>query len=198
MRWHRARSNWWWAGSPTPQKRPFIAYLKANFRGINPNSDLAAELRARGITQKDVPGLFARNGNAAWDNIVAAEHPEIAEAIPTVGDTLYLDPQAIAEAISGEVAGQPLAFGRHAAEQQAARDEARSGRSTESGQSEAVERSQSVIPQRERDPRTDEERVADITVELRAYLACGFRKFPDSGFSKSRTRVSVIPGQGFR
>jgi len=28
--------------------------------------------------------------------------------------------------------------------------------------------------------------------------ACGFRKFPDTDFSNSRTRVSVNPGQGFR
>jgi putative transposase len=27
---------------------------------------------------------------------------------------------------------------------------------------------------------------------------CGFRKFPDGDFGKSRTRVSVNPGQGFR
>jgi nitrate reductase beta subunit len=27
---------------------------------------------------------------------------------------------------------------------------------------------------------------------------CGFRKFPDTDFGNSRTRVSVNPGQGFR
>ena len=27
---------------------------------------------------------------------------------------------------------------------------------------------------------------------------CGFRKFPDTDFSNSRTRISVNPGQGFR
>ena len=30
------------------------------------------------------------------------------------------------------------------------------------------------------------------------YTYCGFRKFPDTYFSNSRTRVSVNPGQGFR
>jgi len=29
-------------------------------------------------------------------------------------------------------------------------------------------------------------------------MRCGFRKFPDTYFSNSRTRVSVNPGQGFR
>jgi hypothetical protein len=27
---------------------------------------------------------------------------------------------------------------------------------------------------------------------------CGFRKFPDSDYGKSRTRISVNPGQRFR
>jgi hypothetical protein len=27
---------------------------------------------------------------------------------------------------------------------------------------------------------------------------CGFRKVPDSDYGKSRTRISVSPGQGFR
>jgi exodeoxyribonuclease V alpha subunit len=30
------------------------------------------------------------------------------------------------------------------------------------------------------------------------HIDCGFRKFPDTDFSNSRTRVSVNPGQGFR
>jgi hypothetical protein len=33
---------------------------------------------------------------------------------------------------------------------------------------------------------------------LIAASGCGFRKFPDTDFSNSRTRVSVNPGQGFR
>ena len=41
--------------------------------------------------------------------------------------------------------------------------------------------------------------IDELTVELAAEhglkVHCGFRKFPDTDFSKSRTRVSVSPGQ---
>ena len=29
-------------------------------------------------------------------------------------------------------------------------------------------------------------------------IRCGFREVPDSNYGKSRTRISVSPGQGFR
>ena len=38
-------------------------------------------------------------------------------------------------------------------------------------------------------------------VDLSAFLDrrdCGFREVPDSNYGKSRTRISVSPGQGFR
>lgn len=41
-----------------------------------------------------------------------------------------------------------------------------------------------------------EREVRSIAYHMKA--ACGFRKFPDGHFGKSRTRVSVSPGQGFR
>jgi hypothetical protein len=40
--------------------------------------------------------------------------------------------------------------------------------------------------------------VARCTVARLMNDMCGFRKFPDGDFGKSRTRVSVNPGQGFR
>ena len=39
--------------------------------------------------------------------------------------------------------------------------------------------------------------VSSILADL-ATLACGFREVPDSNYGKSRTRISVSPGQGFR
>ena len=38
-------------------------------------------------------------------------------------------------------------------------------------------------------------RVADLETRLGV---CGFREVPDSNYGKSRTRISVSPGQGFR
>lgn len=146
--------------APAPQRRPFISYVGRAFGGINPGGKAAEELRHRGITARTAPGLFRRGGRRELDNIVADEHPDLIGAIPREGNTSYLSPQAIIDAIVDEVAGRPLAFGRHAEDQQAARDVQASRRAS------AVEDATPVepggVPDPERDIRDPMERLADI------------------------------------
>lgn len=106
---------------PAPQKRPFISYVGKQFGGINPTGTIAAELRHRGVTPRTAPGLFRRSGMKDLDNLVASEHPDLVGAIQADDMTGYLNPQSIVDAIVDEVAGTPLAFGRHAQDQSAAR-----------------------------------------------------------------------------
>lgn len=146
--------------TPAPQRRPFTSYVARSFGGINPGGKAAEELRHRGITARTAPGLFRRGGRRELDNIVADEHPDLAGAIARADDGMYLSPQAIIDAIVDEVAGAPLAYGRHAEDQQAARDVQSSRRAVEAEDAAPIDTG--VIPDPERDIRDPEERLAEI------------------------------------
>lgn len=104
-------------GKPKPQKRPFITYVATRMGGIDPEGRAARELRHRGVTARTAPGLFRRDGHKDMDNIPVDEHPDLIGAIPADESTWYFDPDRIIGAIVAEVAGTPLPFGRHEAEQ---------------------------------------------------------------------------------
>ncbi|MCG6110743.1 MAG: PLxRFG domain-containing protein [Paracoccus sp.] len=151
-----------------PQRRPFVNYVANTLGGVNPGGKFANELRYRGITARVAPGLFRRGGHRDLDNIVASEHSELTGAIALSDDGIYLSPQSILDAIIAEVAGEPLAFGRHAQDQMAARDAVRSRADmddTTRPQDEPV-----AVPDRERDIRMDDERRSDIEREVEAEL----------------------------
>lgn len=151
-----------------PQRRPFIGYVTRTLGGVSPDGKFADELRHRGITPRTAPGLFRRGGHKDLDNIVASEHPELTGAIALSDDGTYLAPQSILDAIADEVAGQPLAFGRHSVDQQAARDVAASNRAPVAP-TPVNEPTEGVAP-RERDIRTDEERRSDVEREVEVTL----------------------------
>lgn len=150
--------------TPAPQRRPFITYVGRGFGGIDPDGKAAEELRHRGITSRTAPGLFRRGGRKELDNIVADEHPDLAGAIPRADDGTYLAPQSIIDAIADEVAGQPLAFGRHAEDQQVARDVKASRRAAPDDVAAPIE--PGGIPEPERDIRDPMERLAEIEVAV--------------------------------
>lgn len=156
------------AAPTAPQKRPFISYVGRSFGGINPGGKAAEELRHRGITARTAPGLFRRGGRRELDNIVADEHPELVGAIGRADDGIYLSPQAIIDAIADEVAGVPLAFGRHAEDQQAARDVRAARRAVDD---DAAPIDPGTVPDRDRDISTDEERLTGIEAALDDILA---------------------------
>ncbi len=61
-----------------------------------------------GVTSKDHPGLFKKNGgNGAADNVVWSEHPVLRDNLQE-GANGYADPNDLLEAIRREVAGDPL------------------------------------------------------------------------------------------
>lgn len=100
-------------------KRPLIQHMTSRYGGISPTSRLGQELRAMGITSKDVPGLFRKNGRAGFDNIPANEEPYLASMLGEDGNG-YLNEDAIATAIAEEISGRPMPV---SPEQQAARVE---------------------------------------------------------------------------
>lgn len=100
-------------------KRPLIQHMTARYGGISPSSRLGQELRAMGITSKDVPGLFRKNGRPGFDNIPASEEPYLASMLGADGNG-YLNEDAIATAIAEEISGRPMPVSH---EQQAARVE---------------------------------------------------------------------------
>lgn len=114
---------------------------------------------------RTAPGLFRRSGHKDLDNLDASEHPDLAGAIEVDTATGYLAPQSIIDAIVEEVAGTPLAFGRHVVDQQQARDHEQSRRDQQPGNGEAAVGAGTAqgIPERDRDIRTDEERRSDIS-----------------------------------
>jgi hypothetical protein len=87
------------------EKRPIIQMLK-RAGGVEPDSQLAGELRHMGVTHKTAPGLYKKGGRTAVDNFVADE----SDLFPDLhgGDEIYIPPEDIFEAIRSEMAGAPL------------------------------------------------------------------------------------------
>ena len=81
-------------------KKPLTALIAKRYGGIDPNSEVAKELRARGITAKANPGLFKSGGLKGLDNIVAAEEQHLAQTIGQEGD--YLSLNGLLEALTNE------------------------------------------------------------------------------------------------
>ena len=86
--------------------RPLITHIKNTYGGISPNSRIAQELKAIGITPRDAPGLFRKAGAKGMDNIPASEEPHLAAILGQDGNG-YLDELALADAIAEEISGKP-------------------------------------------------------------------------------------------
>ncbi|MCG7492462.1 LPD38 domain-containing protein [Thalassobius sp. Cn5-15] len=89
-----------------PQKKPFTDRMKKI--GIDPSGQIAAELKARGITSKTAPGLFRKGGAKDLDNLPHEEwvgdYPH-AEADDTGN---YVNRQWFIDRLSDEAAGFPV------------------------------------------------------------------------------------------
>ncbi|MBR9765372.1 MAG: hypothetical protein GYB53_18090 [Rhodobacteraceae bacterium] len=100
------------------RQRPLATYLRTSRPDdggptlqIHPEGEAAAELRARGITARTMPGLFSRNGRRRLDNLVAAEleerFPGLVDAAGIADDGTYLDEQGFLDVLSDELNGVP-------------------------------------------------------------------------------------------
>lgn len=90
--------------------KPLARYLRAS-KGlkVHPEGAAAAELKARDITAKSVPGLFSKQGRKDFDNLVAtemeAEFPGIIEATKTQRGADYLDSQGFLDVLIRDIEG---------------------------------------------------------------------------------------------
>lgn len=76
--------------------------------GIDPDSPLAGELRAMGVTSRTVPGIFNRKtGRKALDDIVAEENFDIAHRFE-VDESGRFSERSVLEAIREEIGGNPV------------------------------------------------------------------------------------------
>lgn len=92
---------------PYSDRYPVLSILKEK-GGVRVGSPLDGELRAMGVTPKTHPGLFRKDGGiGAADNIVVSEHAALNDNL-SPGLNGFADPNDLAEAIRGEVAGNPL------------------------------------------------------------------------------------------
>lgn len=96
------------------QARPFTQRM-IRAGGVAPGSPLAAELAARGVTPKTSPGLFRKGGMTAADNLVAGEFFDGPALIGADEATGYLQPDAVIEALEGEMRGQKVPGSQDAA-----------------------------------------------------------------------------------
>lgn len=99
-------------------KKPLSTLIATRYKGIDPQSEVAKELRARGINNKSNPGIFKVGGLKGLDNIVAAEEIHLAQTIGQEGD--YLSLNGLLEALTNERDGFGVPV---TAEQAAALDE---------------------------------------------------------------------------
>lgn len=62
------------SGDPAaiPQRRPVMEFVRS-IGGVDPDSPIALELQAMGITNRDLPGLYKRGGHTDLDNVPAGE-----------------------------------------------------------------------------------------------------------------------------
>jgi|GEM_PF-5441525 len=88
-------------GKRVESNKPIMTYLKK--QGINPDSEIAAELRNRGMTNKTMPGLFKKDGTARLDSIVR----ELLDVQDDSGRN-YVDVDALVAAIEAEANGDSL------------------------------------------------------------------------------------------
>lgn len=74
---------------------------------IHPEGPAAAELRARGITARSMPGLFSRAGRKSFNNLVPSEMEEMFPGITEEAgvDGLYLDEMGFLDVLVDEVNG---------------------------------------------------------------------------------------------
>jgi hypothetical protein len=95
------------ARSPDTLRLPKTPILDLLARtGVDPNSPLAGELKALGVTAKTRPGLFKVGGRQAADNLPLAEMPWFT-ADEDDGTGNYVSEAAILAAVRDELAGNP-------------------------------------------------------------------------------------------
>ena len=89
------------SGGPMPTS-------KANLQ-IHPDGWMAQELKARGITAKNAPGLFSKAGRKDFDNLVASEmdeaFPGIIDATGTKYGDNYLDRDGFLDVLARDIEG---------------------------------------------------------------------------------------------
>lgn len=88
-------------------RRPVASFLKKQ-GGVDPQSPIAAELRAIGLTSRNSPGLFARDGLKALDNLPYDEvPPELRGFIGPDDGNGYVREQAFLDGLTAEHEGRP-------------------------------------------------------------------------------------------
>jgi hypothetical protein len=87
-------------------KRPVATFLKDK-GGIEPASEIAADMRSRGITAKTHPGLFRKGGLRSLDNIPANEVDLMDGRDVTDPATGYVTEQGWLDGLESELRGDP-------------------------------------------------------------------------------------------
>ena len=85
-------------------KKPLMAALKAK-GGIDPTGPLATELKALGITNRTMPGLFKNGGMKSADNMERSGHP-LFETLADDGNG-YVDTNDLLDKLREESFGKP-------------------------------------------------------------------------------------------
>ena len=89
------------------EKRPVVDRVIKTHGGVDPDSDFAAELRAKGVTKAMAPGLFKKGGAGSADNFVHKEFPFFNERSEELDLNSFVDPDALIDAIAREAFGEP-------------------------------------------------------------------------------------------
>ena len=88
-------------------RRPVATFLKKQ-GGVDPDAPIAAELRAIGLTSRNAPGLFSRDGLKALDNLPYDElPPELKTFFGADDGNGYVREQAFLEGLAAEHEGRP-------------------------------------------------------------------------------------------
>lgn len=88
-------------------KQPIVQTVIKKLGGVDPEGRLAGELRARGVTRKDVPGLFRKGGSTDGDNLVREEVEFFAETAGDADLNNYVSQEELIDAIEREARGEP-------------------------------------------------------------------------------------------
>lgn len=98
--------------------RPLTNFVREKTGGIHPDSQVAEELRAAGITAKSLPGLFTRKASKNLDNLLANEAdaamPGLARVVGGDGTGNYLSQQGVIDNLVNELTGKRLPTDREA------------------------------------------------------------------------------------
>ena len=95
-------------------KRPLVSYIQRSGKEdeslkIHPDGFVGTELKARGVTPRNAPGLFSRNGRKDLDNLPADEwentFPGILDATGTERGSLYLDRDGFVDVLRRDIEG---------------------------------------------------------------------------------------------